>query len=174
MLAGSNAKAEWKCSAGNLDWQAYIKGRVHYRAGCPRCSRANKVIQSQLTFLEAQPACLAQCTHERNDAEVFYPDNITLGSDKQGRWVCPCRLRGHPHRWTEAPKTCSGRGDGCGVCIGRQACANSLESLFPLIAAELDVNKNGFGPSEITACLLVKEVWWRSAKCSSCRQAVDV
>ena len=146
--------------------------RTRNRSGCPRCSGANKVIQSQPTFAEAQPACLAQWDYERNDAEELYPNIITCGSDKLVHWVCSCCPRGQPHRWTAMPKNRIANGTGCAVCAGRQACVcNSLESLFPLVAAEFDAEKNGFAPSEITA-QSNKEVWWRNAQHGSWRQAV--
>ena len=65
-------------------------------------------------------------------------------------------------------------GTGCAVCAGRQACVcNSLESLFPLIAAEFDVDRNGIAPSEITA-QSDKKVWWRTAERGSWKQAPNV
>ena len=57
-----------------------------------------------------------------------------------------------PISQTAPPDSRIGMGSGCAVCAGWQTCVcNSLGSLFPSIAAELDVDKNGFGPSEITA-----------------------
>ena len=67
-----------------------------------------------------------------------------------------------------------GKGSGCNVCAGRQACVcNSLEAVFPALAAEFDTEKNGFPPSEITAWSNT-EVWWRSDNRGSWRQAADV
>ena len=59
LLAGSNFKAEWKCPACNWEWQAQVHGRTRARAGCPNCSKRRQSRQSQPTFAEAQPACLA-------------------------------------------------------------------------------------------------------------------
>ena len=172
VVAGSNAKAEWKCPACNLEWQAPISGRTRKRSGCPKCSRANQVIQSRPTFLEAQHAFLAEWDYERNGANDIYPDSITLGSHKLVHWVCSCCPREQPHRWTARPNDRIGHGSGCAVCAGQQACVcNSLLSLFPLIAVEFDVDKNGFAPSAITA-QSHQEVWWRNAKRGSWRQAV--
>ncbi|KAL3144790.1 hypothetical protein ABBQ38_001902 [Trebouxia sp. C0009 RCD-2024] len=128
----------------------------------------------QPTFAEAQPAELPQWDHERNEAEGFYPHNITLGSQKPVHWICSCCPRGQPHRWTAFPRNRVGYGEECAVCAGQQACLyNSLESLLPSLAAELDVDKNGFAPSEITAWS-IKKVWWRNAKRGSWKQAVNV
>ena len=60
------------------------------------------------------------------------------------------------------------------MCAGKQACVcNSLESSFPSLATEFDVDKNGLAPSEITA-RSSKEVWWRTAERGSWRQRIDV
>ena len=174
VLAGSGFRAEWKCPACKHEWQADIHGRTGRRAGCPKCSRALKVTQPQPTFAEAQPACLAEWDFERNAAQDMYPDNITLGSGKQVHWICSCCPRGQPHRWRAMPSMRISNGTGCPVCVGNQACVcNSLESLFPSVAAEFDVDRNGFAPSEIRA-QSNKEVWWSNAKRGRWRQAVFI
>ena len=173
VVAGSNSKAEWKCPACNWEWQAQIKGRVRRSSGCPKCIQRSKGYQLQPTFVEAQPACLAEWDYEHNDAKGVYPDNTTLGSGKPVHWICSCCPRGQPHRWTASPNNRVGNGTGCPACAGKQACVcNSLESLFPLIAAEFDVDQNGFAPSDITAHS-TKEVWWRNGKRGSWKQTVD-
>ena len=82
VLAGSNCRAAWKCPACNREWHGSMKGRIRNRSGCPKCSRAQKVMRSQPTFAEAQPACLAEWDSELNKEDSFYPDVITLGSAK--------------------------------------------------------------------------------------------
>ena len=82
-------------------------------------------------------------------------------------------LMSYIQRISGSPYSHVGLGRGCAVCAGHQACVcNSLHSLFPSIAAEFDMVKNGFAPSEITA-QSHKEVWWRSAEMGSWRQAVQ-
>ena len=171
VLAGSHIRAEWKCPACNKGWQATVVSRTHRNAGCPKCSQKSTTRQSQPTFAEAQPAELAEWDHERNGGEDIFLENTTLGSGKQVHWICSCCPKGQPHRWTAAPHNRIGLNSGCAVCAGLQACAcNSLESLCPDIAAEFDVNKNGFAPSEITA-QSHKQVWWRNAARGSWRQS---
>ena len=132
MLAGSNFRAKWKCPACKWEWQAPIFMRTRKKSGCPKCSRALKVTQSQPTFAQVQPVQLAEWDYERNDAKGFYPEDITLGSTKLVHWICSRCPRGQPHRWTAPPKDRIGAGSGCSVCAGRQACVcNSLESLIP-------------------------------------------
>ena len=171
VTAGSTLKAEWKCSACKLEWCAEIGDRTRRGSGCAKCSAKSRIQQGQPTFAEAQPAELAEWDHERNKAEGLYPHKVSLGSGKQVHWICSCCPMGQPHRWTAMPDRRIGRSSGCAVCAGQQACVcNSLESLFPSIAAEFDVDKNGFSPSEITAHS-DKEVWWRNAKRGSWRQS---
>ncbi|KAL3150096.1 hypothetical protein ABBQ38_013437 [Trebouxia sp. C0009 RCD-2024] len=174
VLAGSKTRAEWKCPACKWGWQASIASHIRNGSGCPKCSASNLRKQSQPTFAEAQPPELAEWDHERNEAEGFYPHTTTLGSQKRVHWICPCCPGGQLHRWTAMPTDRVRRGTGCPVCDGKQACVcNSLQSLFPSVAAEFDVYKNGFAPSEITAASF-KKVWWRNAKRGSWRQRVDV
>ena len=49
---------------------------------------------------------------------------------------------------------------------------NSLEGLFPSVAAEFDVDKNGFAASEVIA-QSSKTVWWRKAVCGSWEASVQ-
>ncbi|KAL3143722.1 hypothetical protein ABBQ32_003558 [Trebouxia sp. C0010 RCD-2024] len=138
-----------------------------------KSSAKDSTRQSQPTFAEAQPPELAQWNYECNDAEGFSPHNVTLGSDKQVHWICSCCPKGQPHRWTARPNDRISKGHGCPVCDGKQACVcNSLESLFPFVAAELDADQNGFSSSDITACSS-KKVWWRNAKRGSWKQSVN-
>ena len=161
---GSSLRAKWKCPACSWEWQAAIAGRVSTSAGCPKCSQVSKVNHRQPTFAEAQPAQLAEWDYERDDAEGFHPEDTTLGSNKLVHWICSRCPRGQPHRWRAPPYSRVGFGSGCAVCVGKQTCVcNSLEILFPSVAAELDVDKNGFAPSEIRAQSNQK-VWWRNAQ----------
>ncbi|KAL3144725.1 hypothetical protein ABBQ38_001848 [Trebouxia sp. C0009 RCD-2024] len=172
VLAGSGSRAHWKCPACKYEWQTNIRARVLVKSGCPKCSRVRSKGNkgSQPTFAEAQPAELAEWDHERNEAEGFYPHEITLGSRKKVHWICSRCPKGQLHRWTATPNSRVG----CAVCNGKQACVcNSLESLFPSHAAEFDVDMNGFAPSQIAAWSN-KKVWWRNAKRGSWRQAVNV
>ena len=174
VVAGSHFRAEWKCPTCTWEWQADIHGRVRNRSGCPKCTQQSKGHQSQPTFAEAQPACLSEWDYEHNNAKDIYPDSTTLGSHKSVHWICSRCPRGQPHRWRAAPYARIGIGNNCPVCIGHQPCVcNSLDSLFPSLAAELDVDKNGFAASEIAARSM-KEVWWRNVKRGSWKQIVNV
>ena len=174
VLAGSHLRAEWKCPTCSSEWQAPICMRTRARAGCPKCSARKTSKNAQPTFAEAQPACLAEWDYELNEANKIYPESTTLGSGKPVHWMCSSCPRGQPHRWTAIPNDRVGHGNRCPYCACKQACVcNSLASLFPLLAAEFDVGKNGFAPSEILA-RSYKQVWWRNAKRGSWRQTPHV
>ena len=97
-------------------------------------------------------------------AEKVSPDDMTVGSKKLVHWVCSCLSKRAATPLDAAPTDYIGRATGCAVCAGKQAClCNSVEALFSHSAAELDVDKNGFAPSEVTAHA-DKKVWWRDAK----------
>lgn len=124
----------------------------------------------QVSVAESQPACLAEWDFDRNDEGGFYPEVVTLGSGKLVHWICSRCPKGQPHRWTAWPASRIGSGSGCPVCAGQQACAcNSPEALFQSVAAEFDVDKNGFTPSEMTG-QFNKKVWWSNAKRGSWQQ----
>ena len=90
VLAGSNLRAEWKCPACNWEWQAPTSNRTRASSGCPKCSARKQNRQSQPTFADARPPEFAEWDFERNEAEGFYPDKITLGSSKKVHWICSC------------------------------------------------------------------------------------
>ena len=130
-------------------------------------------VQPLPTFAEAEPACLAEWDYKRNEEEGFHPHKITLGSRKLVHWICPCCPIEQPHCRRAMPNNRIYMDSGCAVCSGWQACVrNSLESLFPSVAADFDEDKNGFEPSEITACSS-KKVWWRNASCGSWKDYTD-
>ena len=173
VLAGSSFRAEWKCPTCQWEWQAPVALRVLRKAGCPKCSQALVVKQRHPTFAVAQPPELDEWDYERNNTEGFYLNDTTLGSHRLVHWICSQCPRGQPHRWRAPPYSRVGHGTGCAVCVGMQSCVcNSLESLFPSVAAELDVDRNGFAASEVTAQTHQK-VWWRNTQRGSWRQAVD-
>ena len=173
VLADSSSKAEWRCLS--LQLASAHKTSRPQQVWLPdrEVVVQSKGYQSQPTFAEAQPACLAEWDHEHNRARGIYLDNTTLGSGKLAAlvpWICPCCPRGRPRSWTAPPYSHIAKGTGCAVCAGRQACVcNSLVSLFPSVAAEFDWDRNGFAPSEIAAGSS-KKIWWRNAQHGSWMQ----
>ena len=122
--------------------QCHMSARAHYVDTCHMCANLQEVCCSMMMATTSWFTGLAHAVQE--------------GSHTAGQ-------QGH---------VLASAGHGCPVCAGQQACVcNSLLSLCPSVAAEFDVAKNGFPPSQITA-YSGQEVWWRNANCGSWRQAV--
>ena len=173
VLAGSNFRAEWKCPDCKWEWQAPIANRVTANAGCPKCSLKTRRRPHHPTFEEDTHHVMADWDHERTAADGNFPHNTTHGSGKLVHWTCKCCPKGRLHCYqASANNRTSSNHSGCPYCAGKQVCVcNSLESLYPSIAAELDCDKNGFTASEVTA-QSGKCVWWRDNQGRSWRQCV--
>ncbi|MGQ1798094.1 zinc-ribbon domain-containing protein [Kocuria oceani] len=96
-------------------------------------------------------------------ANELPPDQVAAGSNKKFLWRCDA---GPDHRWeamaTSIWKAATG---GCPFCAGKRASVtNRLDVLYPQVAAEWDVQRNG-GPPEVVAGS-EKKAWW------VCRAAV--
>jgi len=84
---------------------------------------------------------------ERNRRAGLDTDKITAGSGKMVHWICTKCPNGQPHLFVARPQNRIGLNCGCPCCASRKACiCNSLQSLYPELAAEYDTAKNGFGP----------------------------
>ena len=172
-LAGSNASAEWNCPDCEHKWERSIKNRVRDSAGCPRCDRLRKTWNKHPTFEAAQHHLLSEWDHERNASEDIYPHNTTLGSGKLVHWICRQCPKGQLHRWRARSfsRTCQ-RPCGCPVCDGKQVCiCNSLETLHPEVAAELDLSKNHFTAADVTASSH-QVAWWKTDKRGSWKDVI--
>ena len=115
------------------------------------------------TFAECQHPLLTEWDYKRNDTCGAYPHNTTLRSSKQIFWLCNKCPAGQEHSCSAQPKSRTGRmQSGCPICAGKVACrCNSLQALFPDIAAEWDTQKNEGQPSGYTA-RSQHLAWWRS------------
>ena len=175
VLAGSGARAEWKCPDCKWEWQAVINQRTCKIRGCPKCSSRNrKPKRSYPTFDQGKPPELADWDHERNAADGIFPCNTSLCSNKLVHWTCKHCPKGQLHRYQAMARYRSGeQQSGCPYCAGKLPCVcNSLESLHPLIAAEMDCNKNGFTAAEVLA-YSHKKVWWRDQEGHTWEQNVQ-
>ena len=181
VLAQSDHPGAWQCDVCGDKWKATSHARVcKNKAGCPTCgahARAKKKVKHP-TFAECQDphckACLAEWDHERNAPEQNFPHNTRLRSHKHIFWLCNKCPVGQQHSWSAMPSNRTGRSKlGCPFCAGQAGCkCNSLQALYPDIAAEWDYSKNQGKPSDYTArsnC----PVWWVSSRHGSWEQRVD-
>ena len=149
------------------------------RNGCPECGKQARTRKKSKhpTFAECpDPHCkalLAQWDHECTAPQGNFPDKITLRSNKQIFWLCAKCPAGQQHSWPAAPSQQTGCNEsGCPVCAGHAACkCNSLEALYPGIAAEWDHAKSEGQPIDYTAssnCM----AWWISHQRGSWQQQI--
>ena len=176
-LAGSGARAEWKCPNCSYEWKAAINQRVVLIAGCPKCSTGSlRKLKNQKhpTFDEAQHHLLSEWDYEHNAEDGIYPDTTSLASNKLVHWICRKCPQGRLHQWCAPPCRRTGQKPmGCPMCAGRQVCiCNSLETVYPTIAAELDLSKNDFTAGDVTASSS-RVSWWTNENRGSWKQTIN-
>ena len=104
---------------------------------CPFCSGQQVSVTNSLEALH--PDIAAQW-HPTKNGDLT-PADVTAGSNKEVWWICP---EGPDHEWPASTVRRTQRGDACPFCAGRRVSAtNSLEALYPEIAAEWHRTKNG-------------------------------
>ncbi len=87
---------------------------------------------------------------ERSRRAGLDPGKITAGINKVVHWICNNCPTGQPHLVVAAPHSCIGLDSGCPCCASRKACiCNSLQSLYPALAAEYDTARNDVGPEQV-------------------------
>ena len=157
----SHVSVAWQCQHGH-EWTAKINSRTAYGSGCPECfwERRRHGIQQRHPFLtHSKHAMMAMWDSEANMQAGLDPIKLTCCSGKVAQWICCKCPKGQPHRW-HAKIYNVYYGSGCPCCCGRQACVcNSLQALYPDVAAEWDHDKNEGTPSDYTA-QSNKKVWW--------------
>ncbi|DBA77908.1 TPA: hypothetical protein ACH3X2_008335 [Trebouxia sp. C0005] len=164
----SRMRAHWKCSACLHEWQASVSNKMRGMTGCPKCAKANGNMPAEGTrqkhpsFARAKHALLQQWDHDRNRENGNHPDNTTLGSHKLIWWQCQECPKGKVHSWQARPvqRTLPRKPTWCPCCFGNQLCeCNSLKTVYPDIAADFDVGKNGVTAAEVTGSASTKYSW---------------
>ena len=91
------------------------------------------------------------------------PSNTRCRSNKKANWICRQCPKGQLHRW-QATIGNMFEGSGCPCCSGCKACnCNSLQSLYPEVAAEWDYIRNTGTPSDYPTHSQ-QRVWWYNSK----------
>lgn len=166
--AQSNAKRWWKClEQDNHVWDTAplnITKRPN-SVMCPFCSL--KRIHPDNTLAALYPDLAKEFDSEKNGLTPF--DIIGNAGSAQYWWTCA-----KDHEWNASLSNRVRKGSGCPACSGRVAHAgNSLQTLFPEVAKELDIEKSG-----VTADQLVsgseKRVWWKCERKHSWKTMVYV
>ena len=180
VTAQSNQPVCWLCEVCGDKWSAAPGQRVSKNTrGCPQCAiNSRKKKMKHPTFAECEDphskAALAEWDHEHNAAKRNFPHNTRLHSNKQIFWLCNKCPAGQQHSWSARSTDRSGKHkSGCPFCAGHDACrCNSLQALYPAIAAEWDYAKNQSQPSDHTAGSH-SVAWWSSPQCGSWKQSIN-
>ncbi len=183
---GANKVVWWLCGACQHSWETSISARTNLGSGCPKCyelrmkearerprvrKRGHVILNDSgkpvsrlwyekwdfVPITESDPKVAAQWHPTKNGH--LTPNDYPHGSEARAWWLCP---KGPDHEW-DAPiySRTGAKGHGCPFCAGKRvSITNSLESLFPAIAAQWHPKLNGkLRPSEVTAHVS-KSVWW--------------
>ncbi len=163
VTARSHTRRHWLCPKCGHSWQAMIFRKVDAQSGCPKCSRTDRVWNRQPTLTQSHHPVMLEFDFERNQRAGFDPDKITAGSGKMVHWICSKCPRGQSHLFVASPHHRIGLNHGCPYCASRKACiCNSLQSLYPALAAEYDTAKNGGGPEQVLPASH-KVAFWKDA-----------
>ena len=94
--------------------------------------------------------------YDRNASDVIYITKLYVNSSKVLNWKCA-----NGHTFQEKVSVMYRRKHKCFYCTGRQIWSgeNDLQTLYPDMAKEFDVEKNGVSPSEISP-KSTKAYWW--------------
>jgi len=168
VTVSSSMRVHWKCSVCLNEWQAPVYGKTESKTGCPKCAKASSgrkadgTRQKHPTFAKAKHALLEQWDHDRNGENGNFPGNTTLQSSKPIWWHCHECLNGKVHSWQARPnnRTSGKNATGCPFCAGRMLCeCNSLQTVYPDVAADFDIKKNGVSPAEVTRSTQTEYSW---------------
>ena len=163
VIAGSSFRRHWLCPKCRHSWQTRVFQKVDNQSGCPKCSKINKPWNRQPSLIQSQHPAMLEFDFERNRRAGLDPDKITAGSQKMVHWVCNNCPKGQPHLFVASPQSRIGINSGCPYCASKKACiCNSLQSLYPALAAEYDTARNGVGPEQVLP-RSHKTAFWKDA-----------
>jgi len=162
VVAGSSTKLWWKCEvAEDHEWQTTATARTFGSRGCPFCAGQKWSLSNNLAELFPK---VASEWHPTRNGDLRSQD-LVAGSGKRVWWKCPVA---DDHEWEGSVISRTGgkpekeRSKGCPFCSGnRLSTTNSVQGLFPEVAAQWHPTKNGdLTPSDVVAGTH-KRLWWK-------------
>ncbi len=178
--AGSGYRATWNCQDCGLSWQTRIQRRALDGTGCPHCyelRRGRKADGSRTTHPTLRGASgdhplVAEWDKDANQEAGLYPENIKLRSHIRVNWICRKCPLGLLHLYKASPNDRTQKGSGCPCCDAQKVCkCNSLQTHFPELVEEWDLDKNKDTPMDHTARSHAV-VWWKTAERGSWQQRI--
>lgn len=156
IMPGSTKRYWWRCTVHNAHvWQAAVGGRTTQGGGCPFCHKRKASPTNNLAVL--YPAIAAQLDLALNDGVAA--DQIVAGSNRKYWWRCD---KDPAHVWQTTVTSRTRQHNGCPYCSGNRAtAANNLAALYPLVAAQLDGERNNGVTADQIMPGSIKQYWWR-------------
>ena len=176
VTCGSDKKVWWVHGedkpCGGYSWQATVYGRAKKAnpTGCPACS--NRAVTARNNLLVRFSNVAKDWDIDKNGE--LLPEHVVYGSHKKVWWAHgedkPCG--GHSWKTSINKRTRDTRPTGCPACANQVVTSgNNLEERFPEIAKEVDEDKTGFGPKDVTYGS-DKVIWWKCDKGHSWESSV--
>ncbi len=160
VMARSTTRRHWLCPSCGHSWQAQIYVKVDGQSGCPKCSNISKPWSRRPSLTQSQHPAMLEFDFERNCRAGLDPDKITAGSHKMVHWICTKCPKSQSHLFVASARSRIGLNRGCPYCASKKACiCNSLQSLYPALAAEYDTAENGVGPEQVLPRSRKKAFW---------------
>ncbi|MEU8182111.1 zinc-ribbon domain-containing protein [Micromonospora sp. NPDC049047] len=156
VVYGSNERAWWQCAVdAHHQWETQIVQRTADGTRCPYCT--NKRASATNNLAVRYPEVAEQWHPTRNGA--LTPTTVPAGSGTRAWWTCPA---GPDHEWQVRVVERTTGGSSCPFCVNqRVSVTNSLATLFPEVAAQLDAELNdGLTATEVIAGSNRRH-WWR-------------
>lgn len=167
MVASQSGKSVWWLCEKGHSWRAIIQNRTKHGSGCPYCS-GRTAIPGETDLKTIFPDIAAQWDYEKNGS--LLPEEATPHSTRKAWWVCDIG-----HSWQTSIKNRTSGNAGCPYCSGLKAIQGQtdLSTIFPDIAAEWDVVKNGELRPEMVTAYSGKKAWWVCSKGHSWQATVE-
>jgi hypothetical protein len=166
LTRASGKKVWWICSAKKHEYEARVDHRTLSGSGCPYCAGR---YATEVNNLREKYPILAEsiCYALSPDAD---PTKIAPNSHKKLWWRC---LKNDHHIFEAKVYSRIKKEDSCPYCSGYKVDAtNSLQSLYPDLCEEWDVEKNlPLKPHKITSGTR-RKVWWNCPNGHSYKSSV--
>ncbi len=133
-------------------WNATFQSRARGGGGCNICREYNY----NKKFAAEHPEFQIYYDTEKNERPFKSYSNM---SNEYAWWKCD---KGHTFQWVILNFSRLGRFE-CPICTSKMFVAgeNDLESQYPDLATEFDVEKNGITPDKVAFSYTNEEIWWQ-------------
>ncbi len=160
IASGTHKKFWWRCSeASDHEWEASVNNRVQNGTGCPFC--ASQKVSATNSLLALHPS-VAEEWHPTLNGQLRPTDIAPKSTAQKIWWQCS---KVDAHVWEATAASRIQMKTGCPFCAGQRVShTNSIADLFPGVAAEWHLKKNGDKTPDKIVAGSRKLYWWRCAE----------